>query len=62
VPSEYITETELNNKNYVNTTQLSYGLSNKVDKVDNKQLSTEDFTTALKTKLTNLSNYDDTSV
>ncbi len=35
---------------------------NKVDKVNGKQLSTEDFTTALKTKLEGLSNYDDTEL
>lgn len=32
---------------------------NKVDKVNGKQLSTEDFTSTLKTKLEGLSNYDD---
>ena len=37
-------------------------LKGKVDKVDGKQLSTEDFTTALKNKLNGLSNYDDTAV
>jgi hypothetical protein len=37
-------------------------LDNKVDKVTGKQLSTEDFTTALKNKLNGLSNYDDTAV
>lgn len=37
-------------------------LENKVDKVDGKQLSTEDFTTALKAKLEGLNNYDDTSI
>lgn len=37
-------------------------LSHKVDKVTGKQLSTEDFTTALKQKLINLSNYDDTEL
>lgn len=37
-------------------------LNNKVDKVDGKQLSTEDFTTALKNKLNGLSNYDDTTI
>lgn len=36
--------------------------SNKVDKVTGKQLSTEDFTTALKTKLESLNNYDDTEL
>lgn len=35
---------------------------NKVDKVNGKQLSTEDFTTALKTKLEGLNNYDDTEL
>lgn len=37
-------------------------LSHKVDTVTGKQLSTEDFTTALKQKLVNLSNYDDTEL
>lgn len=36
--------------------------NNKVDKVNGKQLSTEDFTTALKNKLSGLSNYDDTQI
>ena len=35
---------------------------NKVDKVDGKQLSTEDFTTLLKQKLDGLSNYDDSAI
>lgn len=37
-------------------------LQNKVDKVDGKQLSTEDFTTVLKNKLSSLTNYDDTAI
>jgi hypothetical protein len=37
-------------------------LNKKVDKVDGKQLSTEDFTTLLKQKLEGLSNYDDTEI
>lgn len=37
-------------------------LAGKVDKVEGKQLSTEDFTTALKTKLEGLSNYNDTEL
>ena len=37
-------------------------ISGKVDKVSGKQLSTEDFTTALKAKLEGLSNYDDTTI
>lgn len=36
--------------------------NDKVDKVDGKQLSTEDFTTLLKQKLDGLSNYDDTAI
>ena len=37
-------------------------IAGKVDKVTGKQLSTEDFTTAEKTKLAGLNNYDDTQV
>ena len=37
-------------------------LSEKVDKVAGKQLTTEDFTTALKEKLESLSNYDDANI
>ena len=37
-------------------------LSNKVDKVNGKQLSTNDFTTELKNKLNSLVNYDDTDI
>lgn len=58
IPSEYVTETELTAKGYATTSALN----DKVDKVSGKQLSTEDFTTALKTKLEGLSNYDDTSI
>lgn len=58
IPSEYITETELSNKGYATISALN----NKVDAINGKQLSTEDFTTALKTKLEGLSNYDDTDL
>lgn len=37
-------------------------LSDKVDKAAGKQLTTEDFTTALKEKLESLSNYDDANI
>lgn len=37
-------------------------LRNKVDKIAGKQLTTEDFTTALKEKLESLSNYDDANI
>lgn len=36
---------------YATTVAMNAALANKVDKVEGKQLSTEDFTTALKTKL-----------
>ena len=41
---------------------LGVALNDKVDKVNGKQLSTEDFTSALKAKLEGLSNYDDTTI
>lgn len=37
-------------------------VNNKVDKVEGKQLSTEDYTTAEKSKLAGLSNYNDNEV
>ena len=37
-------------------------LDGKVDKIEGKQLSTEDFTSALKSKLEGLNNYDDTTI
>ena len=48
----------------IDTTTLATkeDLNGKVDKVDGKQLSTEDFTTVLKEKLGSLSNYDDTAI
>lgn len=42
--------------------QLTDEIANKVDKVEGKGLSTNDYTTAEKTKLAGLSNYDDTAV
>ena len=44
------------------TSALNSGLSGKVDKVNGKQLSTEDFTTVLKNKLEGLNNYDDATI
>ena len=41
---------------------LNAAIGNKVDKVDGKGLSTNDFTNELKSKLESLSNYDDTSI
>lgn len=43
-------------------TDLNNALENKVDKVTGKQLSTEDYTSAEKSKLASLNNYDDTEV
>ena len=45
-------------KDYVTTAQLN----DKVDKVSGKGLSTNDFTTTLKTKLESLKNYDDSEL
>ena len=42
--------------------ELNTKIDSKVDKVDGKQLSTEDYTTAEKAKLASLENYDDTTV
>ena len=47
IPSEYVTETELTAKGYATTSALN----DKVDKVSGKQLSTEDFTSALKDEI-----------
>lgn len=45
-----------------NTTAITALQTGKVDKVAGKQLSTEDFTSAEKTKLAGLNNYDDTQL
>lgn len=51
IPSEYITETELNSKGYLTQHQ---DISGKVDKVDGKGLSTNDYTTEEKNKLSGI--------
>lgn len=48
--------------NYYTKPETNTLLETKVDKVEGKQLSTEDYTTAEKTKLASLENYDDTTV
>lgn len=48
--------------NPVENQAVKSALDNKVDKVDGKGLSTEDYTTAEKTKLASLENYDDTEL
>lgn len=47
---------------YYTKSEIDTLLGGKVDKVTGKQLSTEDYTTAEKTKLAGLSNYDDTAL
>lgn len=43
-------------------TSYANEIAKKVDKISGKGLSTEDYTTAEKTKLAGLSNYDDTAL
>lgn len=56
----------VNNKATEDTSTLKQDVedlkTNKVDKVEDKQLSTEDYTTAEKNKLKRLSNYNDAEV
>ncbi len=47
---------------YYKKSEVDNLLNNKVDKVEGKGLSTEDFTTELKNKLNSLKNYDDTAL
>lgn len=49
-------------ENPVKNKVITEELNKKVDKVEGKQLSTEDFTSELKGKLDGLSNYDDTNL
>ena len=53
IPDEYVTETELSTKGYLTEHQ---DISNKVDKVDGKGLSTNDYTTNEKNKLAGIEN------
>jgi hypothetical protein len=48
--------------NSIQNKVITAALNNKIDKVTGKGLSTEDFTTTLKTKLEGLTNYDDTVI
>lgn len=52
----------LETDNTTNKSNITNLQSNKVDKVEGKGLSTEDFTTELKSKLESLENYDDTEI
>ena len=60
----YVTESMLNTAlaDYTTTENLTTLLDNKVDKVEGKGLSTNDYTDEDKEKLNSLSNYDDTSL
>lgn len=53
---------ELQQDNETNKTNITNLQNNKVDKVEGKGLSTEDFTTELKTKLEGLENYNDAEI
>lgn len=55
--SNYYTKDAVYNK-----TEVDNLLNNKVDKIEGKGLSTEDFTTELKNRLNSLENYDDTAL
>lgn len=53
---------ELQTDNETNKTNITDLQNDKVDKVEGKGLSTEDFTTELKEKVEGLENYDDTEI
>ena len=59
---EVVAGGEVDLSNYYTKSETDSKVSGKVDKVTGKQLSTNDFTTVLKTKLEGLSNYDDSSI
>ena len=54
--------TSVDLSDYYKKSEVDNLLNNKVDKVEGKGLSTEDFTTELKNKLNGLENYDDTAL
>lgn len=54
--------TEVDLTDYYNKTAVDGLLAEKVDKIEGKGLSTEDFTAELKAKLEDLENYDDTAL
>lgn len=62
VDSELSDTSENTVQNKVIKAYVDTEVAKKVDKVSGKGLSTEDFTTALKTKLSGLNNYDDTAI
>lgn len=54
--------TSIDLADYYKKSEVDNLLNNKVDKVEGKGLSTEDFTTELKNRLNSLENYDDTAL
>ncbi len=66
--ADYVRETEFNRiiagfqDRFYTKYEVNTALSGKVDKVSGKGLSTNDYTTAEKTKLAGLENYDDSAV
>lgn len=55
-------ESYISSLNHISSATMNTELSKKVDKVSGKELSTNDFTNELKSKLDNLSNYNDAEV
>lgn len=59
---EFMGTTAVDLTDYYQKNEVDELLDNKVNKVDGKQLSTNDYTTAEKTKLASLENYDDSEL
>lgn len=59
---EVVAGGEVDLSNYYTKSETDSKVSNKVDKVTGKGLSTNDYTTAEKTKLAGLTNYDDSGI
>ena len=59
---EFMGTTAVDLTDYYQKREVDELLDNKVNKVDGKQLSTNDYTTAEKTKLASLENYDDSEL
>ena len=64
LPTDTINQAFGKIEEYLNsyTAEITAELSKKVNIIEGKGLSTEDFTTALKNKLSGLTNYDDTTI
>ena len=62
VDYEFMGTTAVDLTDYYQKREVDELLDNKVNKVDGKQLSTNDYTTAEKTKLASLENYDDSEL